>query len=155
MVTALVALLISERTVLLEQGLAAGGVRQLSLPVGTRLVADRHFLHALPTPQELELAIEMIEDAVMPARAQLPAGMRLASADPALRVLARHAGRAADARWLELDAVEQLFNRLVARAAGRPASRDALPVDGESAARLLILREALHHWGLDGISLTD
>lgn len=155
MATAFVMLLISERAVLLEQRRAAGGGRRLSLPVGTGLVADRHFLHAPPTPQELERAIETIEDAVMPARAQLPPDMRLASADPALRALARHAGLAADARWLGLDVVERLFNRLVARAAGRPASQDALPVDGASAARLLILREALHHWVLDGIGLTD
>ena len=63
---------------------------------------------------------------------------------------------AADAPvWLDTDAVERLFNRLVARAEGRPASQDALPVDGPSAARLLIVRELLHHWSLDGLRLTD
>jgi hypothetical protein len=109
--------------------------------------------HAPPTALEIERAIEQVEDAVMPLRARLPAALRLASADPLLHTLARHAGPLDDPAWLPSDAVERLFDRLAARAQGRPATHDALPVDAPHAAALVLLRELLHHWGLDGIAL--
>ena len=85
--------------------------------------------------------------------AHLGADARLATRDAALHALARHANAAGG--WLGIDAVEQLFSRLAARAAGRPAAQDALPVDGASAARLVILRELLHHGALSGLQLID
>ena len=128
----------------------------LSLPVSADALARDLLRHAPPSPLEIERAIERVEDAVMPARARLPAALRLQTSDARLRALVGAAGAArADAPvWLDIDAVEQLFNRLVARAQGRPASQDPLPVDGPSAARLVIVRELLHHWRLDGLRLT-
>ena len=79
----------------------------------------------------------------MPSRFNDPANER--------RLLLRRHGDIDDANIV---IVEQLFNRLVARAQGRPASQDPLPVDGPSAARLVIVRELLHHWRLDGLRLT-
>ena len=88
---------------------------------------------------------------------RLPAALRLQTGDARLRALVGDVAGAARADapvWLDIDAVEQLFNLLVARAQGRPASQDSLPVDGPSAARLVIVRELLHHWRLDGLRLT-
>lgn len=146
-----VTLLITERTT--QVGWALAGQNALILPIGHRQIAAAFFHHTPPTPLEIEHAIEAVEDAVMSVRAQLPAGATLASGDPALRALARHAGLREGERFWSLEAVEHLFNRLADRASGRPASQDDLPVDGDSAARLLIVREALHHWGLGGIAL--
>ena len=128
----------------------------LSLPLSADALARDLLRHAPPSPLEIERAIERVEDAVMPARARLPAALRLQTSDARLRALVGAAGAArADAPvWLDIDTVEQLFNRLVARAQGRPASQDPLPVDGPSAARLVIVRELLHHWRLDGLRLT-
>ena len=128
----------------------------LSLPVSADALARDLLRHAPPSPLEIERAIERVEDAVMPARARLPAALRLQTSDARLRAMVGAAGAArADAPvWLDIDTVEQLFNRLVARAQGRPASQDPLPVDGPSAARLVIVRELLHHWRLDGLRLT-
>ena len=128
----------------------------LSLPLSADALARDLLRHAPPSPLEIERAIERVEDAVMPARARLPAALRLQTSDARLRAMVGAAGAArADAPvWLDIDAVEQLFNRLVARAQGRPASQDPLPVDGPSAARLVIVRELLHHWRLDGLRLT-
>ena len=128
----------------------------LSLPVSADALARDLLRHAPPSPLEIERAIERVEDAVMPARARLPAALRLQTSDARLRALVGAAGAArADAPvWLEIDTVEQIFNRLVARAQGRPASQDPLPVDGPSAARLVIVRVLLHHWRLDGLRLT-
>ena len=128
----------------------------LSLPLSADALARDLLRHAPPSPLEIERAIERVEDAVMPARARLPAALRLQTSDARLRAMVGAAGAArADAPvWLDIDTVEQLFNRLVARAQGRPASQDPLPVDGPSAARLVIVRELLHHWRLDGLRLT-
>ena len=128
----------------------------LSLPVSADALARDLLRHAPPSPLEIERAIERVEDAVMPARARLPAALRLQTSDARLRALVGAAGAArADAPvWLDIDTVEQIFNRLVARAQGRPASQDPLPVDGPSAARLVIVRELLHHWRLDRQRLT-
>ena len=128
----------------------------LSLPLSADALARDLLRHAPPSPREIERAIERVEDAVMPARARLPAALRLQTSDARLRAMVGAAGAArADAPvWLGIDTVEQLFNRLVARAQGRPASHDPLPVDGPSAARLVIVRELLHHWRLDGLRLT-
>ena len=128
----------------------------LSLPLSADALARDLLRHAPPSPLEIERAIERVEDAVMPARARLPAALRLQTSDARLRAMVGAAGAArADAPvWLDSDTVEQIFNRLVARAQGRPASQDPLPVDGPSAARLVIVRELLHHWRLDGLRLT-
>ena len=128
----------------------------LSLPLSADALARDLLRHAPPSPLEIERAIERVEDAVMPARARLPAALRLQTSDARLRALvgAASAARADAPVWLDIDTVEQIFNRLVARAQGRPASQDPLPVDGPSAARLVIVRELLHHWRLDGLRLT-
>ena len=129
----------------------------LSLPLSADALARELLRHAPPSPLEIERAIERVEDVVMPARALLPAALRLQTGDARLRALvgaAAGAARADASVWLGIDTVEQLFNRLVARAQGRPASQDPLPVDGPSAVRLVIVRELLHHWGLDGLRLT-
>ena len=131
----------------------------LALPMGADALARELLRHEPPRPLEIEQAIERVEDAVMPARARLPEAFRLQTEDALLRALFADGAPGASAaeeapRWLGTEAVEQRFNRLVARAEGRPAAQDPhLPVDGPSAARLLILREMLHHWGLDGIAL--
>ena len=128
----------------------------LSLPLSADALARELLRHAPPSPLEIERAIERVEDAVMPARARLPAALRLQTGDARLRALvgAASAARADAPVWLDIDTVEQIFNRLVARAQGRPASQDPLPVDGPSAVRLVIVRELLHHWRLDGLRLT-
>lgn len=129
------------------------------LPISANALARDVLRHTPPTPLETEQAIERVEDAVMPARAQLPATFRLQTDDALLRALAAHAVPAVapnnESAWLSAEAVEHLFSRLAARAEGRPASQDDLPVDGPSAARLVIVRELLHHWQLDGVQLSS
>lgn len=114
--------------------------------------------HDPPTPLELEHAIEQIEDALMPLRAQVAGAARLVFANAALHALARtdggSDGGAPDAGiTLDMAAVEALFTRLAARANGRPATQDALPTDPASSAALLVAREVLHHWGLSALTV--
>lgn len=147
---------------------------ELSLPIGVGTLGRNLLRHAPPRPLEIEQAIEMVEEAVMPARVRLPASIRLTSADQLLCGLASDeslggakAAReqsftptqrpisAEDSTWLSIDAIEALFNRLVARSEGRPEAQDRLPVDGEHAARLIMVRELLHHWGLNGLNVAQ
>ena len=131
-----------------------GPAMTLSLPVGAAALARAVLRHAPPRPLEIEQAIEVVEEAVMPARTRLPGAMQLYCADPLLRALAAAEPGPNAPAWLGIGAIEGLFSRLVARAEGRPASQDDLPVDGASAARLVIVREMLHHWALDGLYVT-
>lgn len=112
-------------------------------------VPTLYFRQTPPDEGDLERAIEHVEDAVMPERPQLAPHSQLYSADPTIRQMALLTGQtAAPNMQLSLDEVEALFNRLAARASGRPVSQDSdLPADAEFAATLLILREYMQHLG--------
>lgn len=117
-------------------------------------LARRHLASARPSELAIETAIAETEDVVMPWRRRLPSGARLVSLDPGLASLAAHAGQPADgSRPWRTDEVEDLFNRWAAVALGRPATQDNLPTGGLPAARLLVLREWLHHLGFDAITV--
>ena len=77
------------------------------------------------------------------------------TASPLLREVALAAGADLAARPARLSraAVENLFSRLTSQA-HRPGHADpALPQRPDFAAALLILREALHHWGSEWIDV--
>ena len=134
----------------------ADWVVNLSLPIAPATLARDVLRHTPPTPLEIEQAIERVEDAVMPARAHLPQAFALQVDDAPLREMAGGAGAdpsTGGVARLSIQDVENLFSRLVALSEGRPATQDGLPSDGASAARLIILREVLHHWGQDGVWL--
>ena len=126
-----------------------------STPLGWHTVA-RAFGQRMPTALGLENAIATVEDAVMPAARALPPGpVTLHTASPLLREVAQAAGADLGARPARLSraAVEHLFNRL-ADQVHRPGHADpALPQRPDFAAALLILREALHHWGVEWVEL--
>lgn len=143
---------------LILQGPAADGAHPSvahALPLNVRALAAT-LRGDPPSPLALEQAIEQIEDAIMPARAHATGATRLVLADAALHALVAGAGAGsavAGEPTLGRDAVERLFERLAARAQGRPATQDALPTDPASSAALLLAREALHHWGLQTLTV--
>lgn len=139
----------------IQSGPKADLAVDMGVPLSVDALARDVLRHTPPRPLEIEHAIEQVEDAVMPARAQLPDAFTLQTDDPLLRAMAMTGAESASGEsvWLSTDAVEHLFNRLVARAEGRPATQDALPVEPGSAARLIAVREMLHHWGLGGVEL--
>ncbi len=139
-------------TVLAGEREAAEPEPPIRFDTGMGRLVERHFARGAPTALGLESAIETVEDAVM----RLPAGIagtsRLWSTDPALRAIAAAAGHppGVDAR-LDLDAIERVFDRLAARALGRPVSQDTLPPGGDFAAALVIVRELMHHQRIEEI----
>jgi hypothetical protein len=111
------------------------------LPLGPALLHAQWLHHAPPRPQELEAAIEAVEDLVMPLHRLLPT-------DDTLHVeAAERAALAPLAQAHTRDELEALFNRAAAIAQGRPASSDPALADPETVAALVLLREVMHHLG--------
>lgn len=124
------------------------------LSVGEISLADAYFRHSPPSAMDIERAIYEIEDEVMRIRQSLPQDATLVTTDKGTWPVAVAADNAnGDASVLSLDAVEQLYQRLAAIAEGRPVSQDNVPVNAEFIARVLILREFMHHLGFTQIWL--
>lgn len=120
-----------------------------ALPLGAALLRERWLRHDPPQPQELEAAIEAVEDLVMPMHG------RWAAAD-ALHVTATDAslqGIAALGQSFTRDELEALFNRAAAIVLGRPSGSDPQLADASVVAGLLILREVMHHLGFTRLRL--
>lgn len=127
------------------------------MQIGTRLLAQRTFKKSMPTAAQLEQAIMLVEDAIMPLARLLPVHTVLLTKDPLLVNVARHAmGMPAApqaAAWTPLhkESVEQLFQQLVYQAELPHLPQPGLPQSPQWAAALLLLREALHHWQVHSI----
>lgn len=121
----------------------------LSLTLGYEKTAATFFRHLPPTPDEMERAIMTVEDEVTRIRYQVDTQHPLYLCDPALLALAETTGVSPDAQgWhIEQEDIERLFKRFEQVMLGRPASWEAIPLDNAFIARLLILREFMHHLG--------
>lgn len=118
----------------------------LTLPLGADKTATAYFSQSIPKPDEMESAIMAVEDGIMAIRHQIPALGRLLTVDDEIRRIALLAGVAEQPTIsLTLDTMERTFDRLAAVMLGRPAAREGIPEDRSFAARLLILREFMHH----------
>ena len=116
------------------------------LELGSRRVAREHFRHLLPTEAELEGAIAAIEDEVARVGPMLSKRSTLFTTNEVIRQIATAAGVPAGASMiLRLELVEQTFGRFVSEALGQSPRSKGSPLDRESAATLLILREFMHH----------
>jgi hypothetical protein len=127
---------------------AALGWRSVSQAFGQRM----------PNALALENAIATVEDAVMPAVRALPAPpFDLQTNSPLLHQVAQVAGAdmASQPVRLSRDATEHLFNRLADQAQRPGYAAPDLPQNPEFAAALLILREAMHHWGVEWLEILD
>lgn len=99
--------------------------------------------HQPPLALELEQAIELTEEWVMPLAARFSGPHTLVLQGTAATLL--EAQLASGPQGQPLEAVEALFNRMAALSQGRPASQDPLPAEPRWCAALLVLREFMHH----------
>ena len=123
------------------------------LAVGSKRTADDWFVRrsGAPTALELELAIMAVEDEIARVALRGDASTPLVSDDAALVELARLAGASGELPLrVDIVAVENAFERLARVAQGGPSAFSGLPggeADRSFAARLLIVRELMHHLG--------
>lgn len=132
---------------------AAGVLREHSLPLGTSEVA-RLFRSDPPRPTELEHAIDIIEEAVMPLAKLLPPGSVLRAGDELTRRVIARSLRDHGTGVAEIAAVEGLFDQL-ARAALRGTWAGSIPMDANLSAAVVIVREFMHHTGFQSVRLPE
>jgi len=128
--------------------LVVANVPEVVLPVGAGAIAQALFRHEPPAAGELERAIDEVEDALAASGLGQAERGWLRTAEP--RLFERLGLPAASGRATR-DEVEAQFQRLASIALGHPAPAGAPVPGGEDAARLLILRECLHHLGFAGL----
>jgi exopolyphosphatase/pppGpp-phosphohydrolase len=126
----------------------------ICLELGSQRLAREHFRRDPPSPAELEAAIMVVEDEVMPVAKKLLAGSSLFTSDTGIADIASVATGSDEATTtLDLQTVERVFNRLANLSLGRPRSQGNLPAEGPFAANLLILREFMHHLRFERITI--
>ncbi len=102
----------------------------------------------LPGALQIEQQIETVENWLMPVLKHIPAAAR----DGALHFhpvdpLLHWAGSDAALNGASIEQIEACFNHVADIASGQPPRADAPPLDAMSVARLIVLREVLHHGG--------
>ena len=123
--------------------------------IGADKTATGYFYHNPPTPGEVENAIMVVEDKVMPLHKLLIPNTQLYTLDVTAREIALLTASKLNEQGMVLARadMEFVFNRLAAIISGRPASQDVLPADNSFASTLLILREVMHHLGFMQITI--
>ena len=115
---------------------------------GYRVMSARHFQRLPLDAGALERAIEWTEDAIERARLKLSAASGVSLRGDHLPWLMQAAGLSGDAALLHVDAVEQLFSRLVLQAFGQLPPQQRLPDSPDVFATVVLLREVMHHLGV-------
>lgn len=121
----------------------------LTLDVGYEKTAQAFFRHLPPTPDEMEMAIMKVEDEITRIRHHIVHPQVLCLYDEAMITIAEASGTAQDEQGWRIgqEDIELLFKRFEQVMLGRPAHWEAIPLDNAFTARLLILREFMHHLG--------
>ncbi len=122
-----------------------------ALTPGYAVLAAHNFPGGRVTALGIERAIEHVEEAIMAAGPLPGAGGPLALQDMAVASLFE--AIAPGEATLDLDAVERAFSALADHAQGSVVAGRQVPTDIASAARLVWLRELLHHGRYSGLSL--
>jgi exopolyphosphatase/pppGpp-phosphohydrolase len=136
------------------QTIIATGTDVLVLPIGTGKTAPEFFHHAPPTPEEVENAINVVEDEVTRAYQMICKGSILCTTDNSIREIV-HLTSVPDKTEMLLsrEAMESLFTRLAALSMGRPTAKDDLRVNASFSATILVLREVMFHLGFKFINV--
>ena len=104
---------------------------------------------------QLERAIEWTEDRIQAAHIHVPEGTQLFTRDADVHALAKASGVTASSPLLHVDAVEQIFSRLVMQSTGQVAPQNALPVTARFFATVVFVRELMHHLHFPHIQLLE
>lgn len=120
---------------------------KISMPIGDESLNGYVPQHSPITPYEAEIAIEHIEDVIMPMVHQLPQHPFTAEChDPRLRFLLPNHD---SSHTISTEQLEKKFNEVVNVINGAPIQSTNIPTDKKFILFLLIIREISHHWRLD------
>lgn len=133
-------------------GVIGGGGDGLSavkwLDIGPARIANQYFHHDPPSSQDIERAIDFVEDEIMRLGRAEQSSTMLWSASPALKAWSEISGSR-----MSIETVETWFQQLASVSLGQPGAMSGLPEGREAAAVLLVLRELMHHRGHDSITV--
>lgn len=132
---------------------------QVVLPIGTEMIAKRHFPHTPPTYDDIEYAINDIEDEIEKVAALIPLegnGYQFISFNSYLRQLALACFvKEADIMVLPRTSLERLFGEYAEIVTGRPPRSYEPDVSPLFYSQLLIFREYFHHLKFTQVTLVN
>jgi hypothetical protein len=126
---------------------------EISLSIGYEIVASKYFKHEIPSVDEIDYAINNIEDELMSNKLLINQNSELVCADKMLReILKQDFGSKSSYSRTE---VETLFSKYAAVSMGEPLSRYNLNLSRDVFAKILLLREIMHHLFFEKINMVD
>lgn len=123
-----------------------------TLPLGKESLSNQFFTAYPPSYEELENAINFVEDELAKVHHQfLEANVLELKGEHALSIAKLAFNVKETDRFFIVPRVEieMVFNRMAEIVKGLPASQDELPDSTEFAAYLLVVREMIHHLYID------
>ncbi|WP_066568998.1 hypothetical protein [Snodgrassella sp. CFCC 13594] len=122
------------------------GWQQHTLPLGAHTLTQRFFSNNPASAYAWEMAIQTVEDAIAPMRTLIIADAALWIRQSVFAALPGALRPEQGPAQLSLTVIEAAFKSLSATAEGLPMPRN-LPTESDFPARLLLLREWMHHMG--------
>jgi len=125
----------------------------ITLPVGFELISTRYFKHTPPTYDDIEYAINYIEDEIEKVVPKIPAsGFSLTTDMDFIRHIAILSGLPDSAEInFKRDDLERLFGQYAEIAMGRHPYPYESDISPKFYAQLLIFREFMHHLKFDHV----
>jgi len=129
----------------------------ITLPVGFEAISERYFKHTPPTYDEVEYAINFIEDEIEKVAPKIARkGFHLVTDTPYIRNVAQLCGvETSPEMVLSRDALEYVFGQYAEIAMGRPPRPHESDISPRFYAQMLILREYLHHLGFEQVTVIE
>ncbi len=128
----------------------------ISLPVGYEDISNRFFKHTPPTPDDIEYAINYIEDEIERVVPRVPTNYVLYNANDFIRQIAALCGiKTSSAMSLTRDQLEYLFGQYAEISMGRPARNNEADTSPLFYAQLLTFREFMHHLKFSSLTIIE
>jgi len=129
----------------------------ISVPVGFELISSRYFKHTPPTYDDIEYAINYIEDEIEKVVPIIPMNEHhLVTNISFIREIAHLCGiEYQDDMRLPRDELEHLFGQYAEIAMGRQPGPHETDISQRFYAQLLIFREFMHHLKFEEIMVID
>lgn len=125
----------------------------VSLPIGYSYISEKYYKHEIPTPAEIEYAINDIEDNLMSIKLLVSQDEILICTDQPLINLLKKNNRP-EGIYSPRN-IEDLFGLYANLSMGEPAQRYNLATTREDFAIILLLREIIHHLKFKAVLITN